>query len=100
MQARMYQQAIDDINHSIEMAPNTALYHVEKSGIMLRVNRVDECIASAKRAIELNPELSDAYRILGYAQAEKGNKAEGIKNLEKAVSLGDETAKGILERYK
>ena len=100
MQARMYQQAIDDINHSIEMAPNTALYHVEKSGIMLRVNRVDECIAAAKRAIELNPELSDAYRILGYAQAEKGNKAEGIKNLEKAVSLGDETAKGILERYK
>ena len=82
------------------MAPNVALYHVEKSGIMLRVNRVDDCIASAQKAIALNPELSDAYRIMGYAQAEQGKKAEGIKNLEKAVSLGDEAAKEILERYK
>ena len=100
VQARMFQQAIEDIDHAIDMAPNVALYHVEKSGIMLRVNRVDDCIASAQKAIALNPELPDAYRIMGYAQAEQGKKAEGIKNLEKAVSLGDEAAKEILERYK
>ena len=42
--ARMFQQALDDINKAIELAPRTPLYYVERAAITIRVGMLDECI--------------------------------------------------------
>ena len=60
---------------------------------------IDECIQSCQTAIQINPSIIDSYRILGYAQLQKGEKEKARLNLQKAVDLGDEGAKKILEMY-
>ena len=97
--ARMFQQALDDINKTIEMSPQVPLYHVEKAAIAIRVNLLDDCIQACENAIRLNPNIIDAYRILGYAQLQKGDKANARANLQKAIDMGDEGAKTILQTY-
>ncbi len=97
--ARMFQQALDDINKALEMAPSNPLYHIERAAQTLRVNMIDECIQSCQTAIQINPSIIDSYRILGYAQLQKGEKEKARLNLQKAADLGDEGAKKILEMY-
>lgn len=99
VKARMYQQALDDINKAIEEAPSEPLYVIEKSGLQLRVNQIDECIATARKAIAMQDDMPDAYRILGYAQLQKGDNTSAKANLEKAVSLGDNSAQEIIDKY-
>ncbi|MCQ2077557.1 MAG: hypothetical protein MJZ20_11140 [Bacteroidaceae bacterium] len=99
LKGRMYQQCLDDLESAIKLNPREPLYHVEKSGVHLRVNQLDECIEEAKRCIELDDKLFDAYRILGYAQIQKGDNVNGRKNLEKAISLGDTSAQEIIDTY-
>lgn len=97
--ARMFQQALDDINKSIEIAPRYAIYRVEKAALTIRLGLYDECIEACQAAIALNPDIIDSYRILGYAQLQKGDKANARTNLQKAIDLGDENAKTIMEKY-
>lgn len=96
---RMYEQALSDINKAIEMAPREALYQVEKAAIAIRVNMLDECIEACQAAITLNPAILDSYRILGYAQLQKGEKEKARQNLQKAVDMGDENAKQLMDTY-
>ncbi len=97
--ARMYQQAIDDINLAINGDPRNTLYLAEKCGIMLRVNQLDECIATARECLAIDDKNVDALRMLGYALLQQGKKEEALSNLNKAVSLGDEAAKDIIKNY-
>ena len=97
--ARMFQQALDDINKAVEMMPREPIYHVEKAALTLRVNLLDECIQSCQNAIALNPAIIDSYRILGYAQLQKGDKESARINIQKAIDMGDETAKKLMETY-
>lgn len=97
--ARMYHQAIEDIESAISAAPSEPLYHLEKSAIMLRVNLLDECIKAAETVLSLDSQNADAYRMIGYAQLQKGDKVSARKNLEKAIELGDETSKEIIDKY-
>ena len=99
LQGKMYQQALDDINKAVEMEPNSPLYLVEKSAMHLRVNQLDECIAAAEKCIAMSQQYPDAYRILGYAQIQKGDKTNAKINLEKAKELGDEAAQEIMDKF-
>lgn len=99
LRGKMYQQALNDINKAVEIAPTVPLYWVEKSAMHLRVNQIDECIAAAEKCISLSEKYPDAYRILGYAQIQKGDKQSARKNLEKAKELGDESAQEIMDKY-
>ncbi len=98
--ARMFQQALDDLSAAIDEAPRVPLFHVEKSGLLLRVGMIDECMEEARQCLQLEPDNTDAYRILGYAQFQKGQKQIGRQNLQKAADMGDEAAKTILEKLK
>lgn len=97
--ARMYQQAIDDINTAISMAPTKPDYYLHKSSIHLQVGQIDESIAAAEKCIDLDPELSSAYCVLGYALIQKGDKDGGRRNLEYAKTLGNEQAQEIIDKY-
>ena len=99
IQARLYQQALNDINRAIQMNPKETLYYAEKASLEVRVGLYDEAIATSKECIAVDPNASDGYLFLGLAQCLKNNKKEGIENLHKAKELGDPQADALIEKY-
>ena len=99
LKGRLFQQALDDINEAIRMAPQSDLYYAEKASLQVRVGLLDDAIETATTCIQLAPEHSDGYLFLGLAQCLKGKKDEGIKNLKKAGELGDPQAEELIEKY-
>jgi Flp pilus assembly protein TadD len=99
MNARMYQQALDDIDKALSLSPNNPDYLLHKSSVNLVVSQIDECISAARKCIQLKPDMAQAYRILGYALLQKGDKNGARTNLERAKSLGDESAQEIMDMY-
>ena len=99
IQARLYQQALNDINQAIQMNPKETLYYAEKASLEVRVGLFDEAEATAKECISIDPNNSDGYLFLGLAQCMKGNKQSGLDNLRKAKELGDPQADGLIEKY-
>lgn len=96
---RLYQQALNDIDRAIEIDPDHELYYAEKASLQVRVGMADEAIETSKECIRLAPNHSDGYLLLGVALCMKGQKEEGIKNLEKARELGDSQADKLIENY-
>ena len=99
IQGRLYQQALNDISRAIQINPQEILYYAEKASLEIRVGMHDEAIATAKECIGLDANNSDGYLFLGLAQCLKGQKAEGISNLQRAKELGDPQADSLIEKY-
>lgn len=100
IQGRLYQQALNDINRAIQINPKEILYYAEKASLEIRVGMYDGAIETAQECINLDANNSDGYLFLGLAQCLKGQKAEGIQNLQKAKDLGDAQADALIEKYK
>ena len=98
LKARLFQQAYDDINTAISMSPKIA-YYIEKAAMCLRFGYNDESIEACNIVLRSNANDTDALRILGFAQIQAGKKEEGKVNLQKAIDLGDENAKEIMDKY-
>ena len=99
IQARLYQQALNDINRTIQMNPSETLYYAEKASLEIRVGLYDDAIATAQECIAVDPKASDGYLFLGLAQCLKNDKKEGLDNLRKAKELGDPQADALIEKY-
>lgn len=97
-QCRMFQQALNDIDHAITLNPQEPLYYAEQAVVNYRVGQVDEAMVAAQQAIKLDDTFADAYRILGICLSDKGKKVEAKKALQKAIDLGDELAIKVLEK--
>ena len=96
---RLFQQALNDIDKAISMNPQSDLYYAEKASLQVRVGLYDEAEQTARECIAAAPDHSDGYLFLGLAQCLKGEKEEGLKNLQKAQSMGDPQAEGLIEKY-
>ncbi|MBQ5881061.1 MAG: serine protease, partial [Bacteroidaceae bacterium] len=99
LEARMYQQALDDIRSAITLNPSEMLYRIEEALILLRAGLFDEAIKAAQNTLTLLPENPDCYKIIGIAHGELGHKAQAVQALSKAIELGDETAQPFLQKY-
>lgn len=97
--ARMFQQAYDDIISAVGEEPGNVLYAVEKAAICLRVNHIDECVEACQNVLSLDPNQPDAYRIMGYAVLQQEKKDKALEYLKRAVELGDENAQTIIDTY-
>ncbi|MDE7377480.1 MAG: tetratricopeptide repeat protein [Paraprevotella sp.] len=93
---RMLQQALDDIERAIRMAPREPLFVLEKASLHYRVGELAEAIADARHAIRMAPDFADAYRILGVCLKADGQQAEAQQQLKKAAELGDRIAADML----
>ena len=96
---RLFKQALDDLDKTLALSPGNNLYLSEKASLQLRVGLTDATISTAKKCIKVNPDLSDGYLFLGVAQCVKGMKDEGLKNLEKAKTMGEPQAQAFIEKY-
>jgi len=99
IEGRLYQQALNDITRAIVMNPKETFYYAEKASLEIRVGLYDNAIATAKECISIDANDSDGYMFLGVAQCLKGNKKEGIKNLQKARDLGNLQADKLIQKY-
>lgn len=99
VQCKMYQQAINDINKAVEMAPEDVEMWVEKGSVHLRVGQHNEAIEALNKAISLDPKAAAAYRMLGYCQVQLKKNKEACENFAKAKELGDEVVDGLIRKY-
>ncbi len=99
IKAKLYKQALGDMAAAIIRAPQEPTYYAEMASLQLRVNLHDDAIKTAQRCIELAPEYSDGYLILGLAQISKGDKNTGMANLDKAKQLGNPQAQPLIDKY-
>lgn len=97
VRCRMLQQALDDIDRAVRMAPGEALFVLEKASLHYRVNELPEAESAARRAVALAPDFADAHRILGVCLKAGGHTAEAQQHLRRAAELGDEMAKEMLD---
>lgn len=99
VKARLYKQALNDITRAILLAPKEPTYYAERASLELKVNLIDNAIKTATICTELAPDYAEGYLILGLAQINKKNKADGLANLEKAKQLGSEQAQPLIDKY-
>ena len=99
VKARLFQQALNDLDKAIDKDPSILLYRSEKASLQIRVKLIDEAIETASECIRLFPDSSDGYLFLGLAQCLNNNKVEGVGNLLKAKQLGDAQADVLIEKY-
>lgn len=100
--AKMYQQALDDIRtaQARSTKPQYYLYLLEESSLLLQVGMYDEAIATSRAVLNDLPENPDAYKIIGIAYGEKGEKKLAKENLERAQTLGDPNIEPLLNKYR
>ena len=99
LRGRMYQQALDDIQTAVGLAPDEDYYRLELALVYLQVGMYKEAVATAGNLLEKNPESADCHKIIGIAYGEQGDKAQALSHLEKARQLGDPTVDTFIEKY-
>ena len=97
---KVYQLALYDIARAVALDPKNSMYWAEWASLSLRVNRLEEAIKAAEHCIQLDPDASEPYLILGIAQVESGKKQEGLANINKAKSMGNQQADSFLSKFK
>ena len=100
VKGKMFQQALNDLEHAISIEPGNASFYLEKGLLCYRVNMLEEGAAALEEAKVLAPEAPDVYYILGCIYSKSGNKPLATENLQKAVSMGHADAEVKLNELK
>lgn len=99
MNARMYQQALDDIRTAISKSGRSVFYRTEEAYLLMRVGEFDAAIQAAKNILTDNADNIDCFKILGISYGAKNQKSEALRWLNKAKESGDETVEPIIQQY-
>ena len=97
---KMYQQALNDIETAIDLAPGNVLYYLEKGMLCYRVKFTEEGIRTMQKACEIAPKAADTYYLLGRLYIQQGDKEKAKPALESAVELGHPDARAQLDDLK
>ena len=100
VKAKLFKQALSDIDIAIYLAPDETSFKAEKASLQLRLNLISEAMQTAEQCVKEAPDYSDGYLILGLAQINSGKKEEGLANLDKAKNLGNSQATSLIVKYK
>lgn len=97
--AKMYQQALGDLQTAIATTAKPAPYYLEEAYMLLQIGEFPRAIEAAEEVKRLEPDNADAYRIIGIALGEQGQKAKARAALEQAKRLGDDSVDALIKRY-
>lgn len=81
------------------VAPKQLLYLSERALLLMKMNRAEEAIKVAQKAIEVAPQYAEGHGLLGLALCRTGNKPTGIAELKRAKALGYKQADAFLATY-
>lgn len=96
--ARLFQQALDDIELAIQIEPTNTLYLLERASLNLRVGRYDEALSQIEDVIKLDPASAEAYRLQGVTYIQMKDK-RACDSLKKAKELGDTLADDLIIKH-
>ena len=99
VEARMYQQALDDLHSAIAQSATPLPYRLDEAYLLLRIGELDTAARAARALLKELPENPDCYKIIGIVLGEQGKKAEAVQSLNKAQQLGDDTVAPLIEKY-
>ena len=100
LNCKMFQQALNDIETAMDLAPKNLLYYLEKGMLCYRVKLTDEGIRTMLKACELAPDVADMHYMLGRLYMQQDNMSEARRSLEQADKLGHSDACVQLEKLK
>ena len=92
LRARLYPQALNDIEKALAVNPNEYVYLIQKALIETRTGHFEEAVFTATQAQKIDPNDPDSYKLIGISLGEMGRKSEARANLQKAYELGDAEA--------
>ena len=98
--AKMYQQALNDIDTAIYLDPQNVSYYIEKGVLCYRVKLSDEGLRILTEAEAFAPDVADIYYLKGRLFVQKGDRESARSCLEKALELGHPDAGAVLELLK
>ena len=98
LRTKKLNDALDDYNKAVELAPATAPAWFNKGNILIELEDYTSALASFTRAIELKDDMGEAYFNRGYVYLKLGNRAAGIADLSKAGELGIVGAYNLIKR--
>ena len=96
--AKMYRQALNDIDTAIELAPQNVVFYIEKAVLCYRVKLSDEGIRILKEAEAFASDVPAVHYLLGRMYMQKGENEKAIVCLRRAVELGHPDASAVLEQ--
>ncbi len=100
LNSKMFQQALNDIETAIALAPDNILYYIEKGMLCYRVKLFDEGVRTLEKARDFAPEIADVHYLLGRLYVQNGDNSKAKDSFEKALSLGHADAAVQLEGLK
>ena len=94
--AKMFRQALEDIERAISMSPEEPLYFIEKGRLCYRVKMVDEALAALECAVTLLPESPDVHYLMGRCYMANDDNVSARAALLKAKEYGHPDAEARL----
>ncbi len=81
--------AMEEIELAVKINPNSALVHAYYAEILIDNNITDygQALEEAQRALELDPNLLEAYRALGYVWELTGNRQQALEAYQAAMLI-------------
>ncbi len=95
--AKMFRQAMNDIDTAISLSPQNVSYLVEKGRLCYRVNMPDDAIDTLNRALVLDSDEPNVHYILACCKLLKGDKDGAREALKRAKALQHPLAEGKLK---
>ncbi len=81
---------IQQFQRMAEADPDNELGHFSLGKIYVETRRYHDAVAPLSRALELNPQMSKAYQLLGEAYNKAGQRDKAIEVMTRGVSTADE----------
>lgn len=92
-------QQLEMLDSASVVAPKQLLYLSERALLLMKMNRAEDAIKVAQKAIEVAPQYAEGHGLLGLALCRTGNKSTGIAELKRAQALGYKQADAFLATY-
>jgi len=73
---------------AIEQNPDMYAPHLNRGRLLQRLNRNDEAMKDFEAALALSPDNGEVYYARSHSYAAKGNKAQALQDVQKAIALG------------
>lgn len=93
------QRVVDDLNRAITLSPNNPFLRYDRANVYARRKDFSHAIDDYTDALQLEPNLAEAYYNRGLVLIESGRRNEGIQDLSKAGELGLYDAYSIIKKH-
>ncbi len=100
LRERAFQQAADQYEAAIRLLPEESRFHLGLGLAFLGLQEADRAVEALRRALDLNPQNRQTYRLLGEAYYQEGDTAQALLAWEAGLRIhpGDQELEGLIAR--